>query len=74
MSEEFPGADVSEVDRLIFTLHNDVRRNPKQLVPDLEAMLENFDGNLLKREGKVTLRTKDGPDAVKEAIEYCNNQ
>jgi hypothetical protein len=26
---------------------------------------------LLKREGKVTLRTKEGIDAVKEAIDFC---
>ena len=29
---------------------------------------------LLKREGKVTLRTKEGVDAVKEAIEFCKKQ
>jgi hypothetical protein len=35
-------------------------------------MINQFDGMLLKREGKVTLRTKEGVEAVKEAIEFCN--
>jgi uncharacterized protein YkwD len=60
-----PGADVPELDKQIFGLQNDVRADPKVLLPDLEEMLKNFDGNLLKREGKVTMRTKEGPDAVK---------
>ena len=37
-------------------------------------MLKQFDGLLLKREGKVTLKTKEGVDAVKEAIEFCKKQ
>jgi len=41
------------------------------LVKDLEEMCKQFDQMLLKREGKVTLRTKEGVDAVKEAIEFC---
>lgn len=37
-------------------------------------MLENFDGMLLKREGKVTLRTNEGRVAVEEAIKFLENQ
>jgi hypothetical protein len=33
-------------------------------------MLGQFDGMLLKRPGKVTLRTKEGAEAVNEAIEF----
>ena len=40
------------------------------LVEDLQAMLEQFDGMLLKRAGKVTLRTKEGKEAVNEAIKF----
>lgn len=53
-------------------MHNNIRENPKSLIPDLEEMLKCFDGPLLKRDGKVTLRTKEGDNAVKEAIEYLN--
>lgn len=33
-------------------------------------MKNNFDGELLKRNGKSTLRTKEGVKAVDEAIEF----
>jgi len=70
--KNLPGADVSEVDKQIFAMHNNLRENPKSLVHDLQEMMNSFDGLLLKREGKVTLRTKEGEHAVKEAIEYLN--
>ena len=69
-----PGTGVSEMDKQIFEIHNNIRKNPKSLVKDLEEMLTKFDGLLLKRDAKVTLRTKEGEAAVKEAIEYLNKQ
>ena len=67
-----PGPKVSDMDRQIFELHNELRQNPKMLIETLEEMKTKFDGNLYKREGKVTLRTKEGIDAVNEAIEFLN--
>lgn len=72
MSENVPGYGVQQIDKDIFEMHNNLRKNPKMLVPDLEAMLEQFDGMLLKRPGKVTLRTKEGKEAVQEAIKFLN--
>ena len=37
-------------------------------------MTTKFDGNLLKRPGKVTLRTKEGVEAVNQAIAFLENQ
>ena len=37
-------------------------------------MLEQFDGDVLKREGKTNLRTNEGSKAVKEAIDYLMNK
>jgi uncharacterized protein YkwD len=51
-----------------------VRENPQLLVPDLEKMLDMFDDRLLKRPNKTTLRTKEGAEAVKEAIEFLKKQ
>lgn len=65
-----PGPNVSEIDREIFEWHNKLRQDPKVIIPDLEVMLEFFDGMLLKRPGKVTLRTKEGVEAVKDAIHW----
>jgi len=36
-------------------------------------MCKSFDGVLLKRAGKVTLKTKEGVDAVNEAIEFLKS-
>jgi len=65
-----PGASISEIDKQIFELHNNMRKDAKMLIPDLEDMIKKFDGLLLKRPGKVTLRTKEGVNAVNEAIEF----
>ena len=65
-----PGASISEIDKQIFELHNNMRKDAKMLIPDLEDMIKKFDGLLLKRSGKVTLRTKEGVNAVNEAIEF----
>ena len=73
-ANKVPSATISEVDKKIWTLHNEIRRDPKVLIPDLQQMLEQFDGMLLKRQGKVTLRTKEGKDAVQEAINFLKNQ
>lgn len=69
-----PGPNVDEIDKKVWALHNEIRQNPKVLIPDLQHMLEQFDGMLLKRQGKVTLRTKEGKDAVQEAIDFLKIQ
>ena len=65
-----PGPTITDMDREIFELHNQIRQDPKVLIDALKEMLGQFDGMLLKRPGKVTLRTKEGADAVNEAIEF----
>jgi uncharacterized protein YkwD len=37
-------------------------------------MLENFDGDVLKREGKTNLRTNEGAKAVHEAIDFLQKK
>ena len=62
------------MDKDIFTLLNETRANPKSFIPHLQKLLECFDGEVLKREGKTNLRTNEGPKAVKEAIEYLQTK
>lgn len=71
-SKALPGPDVKDIDKEIFQLHNDIRQNPKSFVEHLEDLKDKFDGMLLRRPGKVTLRTKEGVDAVNSAIDYLN--
>ena len=55
----------------VFKYHNQMRTNPQSFIPHLEEMLTRFDGNVLKRPGESkNLRTKEGPAAVHETIEY----
>ena len=59
----------SELDRQIFELQNRVREDPRAFIPHLQEMLSRFENDtLLKQPGKTTLRTKEGPHAVNEAI------
>ena len=49
---------------------NKLRTDPKSYIPECEKLIAKFEGDLLKEPGKTTLRTKEGPTAVSEAIEY----
>jgi len=60
----------TRVDKEIYSLLNKTRADPKSFIPHLQKLIECFDGEVLKREGKTNLRTNEGPKAVREAIEY----
>ena len=63
---------IPKIDQEIFTQLNKIRQDPKSFTPYLKQVLDKFDGDVLKREGKTNLRTNEGIKAVKEAIEYLN--
>lgn len=69
-----PGPDVNEMDRQIFELINKARANPQEFIPHLQQMESRFEGFLMKQPGKTTLRTKEGVDAVREAIKFLGQQ
>jgi hypothetical protein len=64
----------TKVDKDIYKLLNETRADPKSFIPHLQKLLDCFDGDVLKREGKTNLRTNEGPKAVKEAIEYLQTK
>ena len=58
--------------RLALEIHaetNLVRRDPVGYAGHLEKLLPHFEGKLLERPGRVALRTEEGAEAVREAIE-----
>ncbi len=63
----------TKLDEEIFSFINDVRKDPKFIVPKLEAMLAKFEGEVFKRENKPNLRTREGIKAVEEAVKYCKD-
>jgi len=66
--------DSAKVSQDIFHLINKVRKDPKSIVSQLKEMEAKFEGDLLKREGKPNLRTKEGAKAVQEAIKFVEGQ
>lgn len=56
--------DVSRMDNEIFNQINKVRNDPKSFVDYLKNVLNKFDGDVLKRDGKTNLRTNEGQRAV----------
>ena len=70
-----PGREASKDDKALFDLHNEVRENPKSMIPLLEEMLEKFDGNIyIRGDGRPKLQTKEGSAAVKDAIGSLKRQ
>ena len=68
----FPPVGVSDFDREVWTVHNEVRKNPKCIVPELEEMLTRFNGLTLKSYGDeaTLLKTEEGANAVRDAINF----
>merc|ERR1719480_41832 len=65
-----PDHAVQEMDRQIFDLVNQVRQRPQDMIPHLQQMEQRFDGMMYKQQGKTTVRTKEGVDAVRQAIQF----
>jgi len=64
-------ADSPDWTRLAKNIHTEtnlVRRDPAAYAKHLEAMLPGFEGRMLERPGRPTLRTEEGAAAVREAI------
>ncbi len=65
-------SSVPKLDKEILELLNKVRQDPKSFVPSLNKVLNQLDGEVIKREGKSNIRTNEGAKAVTEAIDYLN--
>ena len=63
-------AGESDLDKAILAAHQKARTDPRSIIPILEDRLAHFEGNLLCMPGKIDLRTKEGPDAVQECIDF----
>jgi uncharacterized protein YkwD len=61
------------MDRQIFDLVNQVRQRPQDMIPHLQQMEQRFDGMMYKQQGKTTVRTKEGVQAVREAIQFLRD-
>ena len=49
---------------------NDIRKNPKSIIPKLQAMLPKFKGKAYWTAPDFYIKTEEGSAAVREAINY----
>ncbi len=49
---------------------NDIRKNPKSIIPTLQAMLPKFKGKAYWTAPDFYIKTEEGSAAVREAINY----
>ena len=56
-----------------FEQHNLLRSNPTSFVPDLESLLKLFKGQILYKPGEIPLMTNEGPNAIKECIQFLKS-
>ncbi len=52
---------------------NLARKGPQEYGSLMQDLLSLYEGNLLKRPGRITILTKEGVSAVNEAIEFLNS-
>eukprot|EP00347_Sterkiella_histriomuscorum_P003313 403364762 len=65
---------IPQKDQEIFDFTNQIRQDPKILIPYLQQLYASFVGNTMHPDGlKYGIVTKEGPSAVLEAIEFLNN-
>ena len=65
-------SDISEIDHEVVEITNKLRTDPKSYIPELQVMIGQFDGLILRRPGKPDKTTKEGAAAVQEAMNYLN--
>jgi len=56
-----------------FSLHNEIRQDPKSFIPNLRRELKNFQGNIWERQiGNeiISVETHEGKKVVQEAIDF----
>lgn len=56
-----------------FEEHNKLRKSPQSFIPDLEATLKLFKGQVLHRPGEIALMTNEGPSAITDCISFLKS-
>ncbi len=67
-------SNYARIEREVLVELNAVRTNPAGYAKHLSEMLPMFDGMLLRRPGRIAVRTQEGAAAVREAIDALRRQ
>jgi len=73
-SEQTPATDLTPLELSVAAELNLARERPKELAEHIRAMRKQFDGKLLRREGRPAIQTKEGLAAIDEAIQFLERQ
>ncbi|CAD8126105.1 unnamed protein product [Paramecium sonneborni] len=65
---------MSKISKEAFEYLNMLRKDPKLGIPKLQELLKYFKGKSFYKPGEIVLLTNEGDLAVKECIEFLNNQ
>ena len=64
-----------KIDKEVFAVLNEVRANPKSLIPDVEAVLKHMEKGVYRAPGSnMGLRYNEGEASLEEAIKFLNEQ
>ena len=66
--------DYEELEKGIYKIHNQIRKNPKSYIQKLEESLNHFRDRIYHKPGEDPIQTYEGPEAIEDAIEFLKNQ
>ncbi len=64
---------LTELEKQVFYELNSVRRNPRAYAQHVKALLQYFDGDLMKYPGEIAIQTNEGRSAVEECYNVLMN-
>ena len=66
--------DFEELEKQIYQIHNQIRKNPQSFIPKLKSVLTCFKNKIYHIPGEDPIQTFEGDEAVKEAIQFLKTQ
>lgn len=66
--------DYEEIAEEIFREQNEVRKNPQSYIEKLQNSLKYYKDNILYKDYENPIKTSEGAEAVKDAINFLKNQ
>ena len=66
--------DYEGIEKEIYKEQNELRKNPKSYIEKLKDSLKYYKNNILSKDGEIPIPTYEGVEAVKDAINFLQNQ
>ena len=66
--------DFEELEKQIYQILNQIRKNPQSFIPKLEESLNHFREKIYHKPGEDPIQTYEGPEAIEDAINFLKSQ